>query len=305
MMRDCDNYAYVFDIKRFALHDGPGIRSTLFVKGCPLNCAWCQNPEGLSMTPDLWYQSVLCIGCQTCVGTCPENALGFEGSVLRIDKEKCTKCGCCTESCPTLALRSDAWRMSGAEAAEELLKDEKFFANSGGGCTISGGECTCVPEFTIEVLRRLKQKGISTAIETCLYTKWDTLSQIVRYTDLVIADIKLYDAGRHIACTGSNNAIILDNLRRLCEEKTALLVRIPMIPGFTADAENLQNIAAYLSGIEPEIDVELLNYNPLCMSKYTALDEKYPIPPEARPFSEQEMEGFKSILHEHGMKNVF
>jgi len=290
----------IFDLKRFAVHDGRGIRSTLFLKGCPLRCPWCQNPEGLSRELRLWHQPATCIRCGTCTAACPEKALSLTERV-RIDREKCTLCGVCAERCPTGALSLDGREISAEQAAELLLRDLPFFGN-GGGITLSGGEATAQPEFALEVLRLCRERGAGTAMETCLFAPWETISRFLPYVDYFLTDLKLFDPEEHLRATGVPNAPILANFRALSEAGADILARTPLIPGFTDTEENIRSIARFVVSVNREIPCELLNYNPLCRSKYAALDEEYPV--SGGPLSEERMEAFRAILREEGVRHI-
>jgi pyruvate formate lyase activating enzyme len=292
--------ANVFDIKRFGINDGEGIRTVFFLKGCPLRCAWCQNPEGLTPDIKLWYARHRCVGCKACVAACPEGAVTFDEKGVSIDDEKCTRCGLCVKACPTGALRFDATRMTVEEALREVEKDRVFYEASGGGVTLSGGECTMSPAFSLELLAACKAMGINTAIETCLKVPTETLKAFLPVTDRIIADVKLADPALHKAFTGADNALILKNLTMLAESDCDLSLRIPLIPGFTATEENVLAIGELIAKLPRKIPVELINYNPMCREKFVALRKTYPVSDTA-PLGRSRMARFREKLENLGL----
>ena len=288
-MTDNDEWGVVFDIKRFAVHDGDGIRSTLFTKGCPLKCKWCHNPEGQSLDIELMWFETLCIGCGECIKSCPYDALTFEKSRVTIVREKCRKCGNCIDACPSLALKFDGWKMHYKDAFDELMKDKVFFQGSGGGVTISGGDPLVQSGFNLKVLALCKEAGVNTTIETCLYASRDVVMKFAEVVDNFIIDIKILDESNHTDAVGVSNRIILDNFEALTKTGANICVRIPLIPGYSDGDENITDIAKYVARVNKNAKVELLNYNPLAKSKYTSLQEEYLISSEAKPLSKEEM----------------
>ncbi len=289
MNKDTD-YGIVFDIKRFALHDGAGIRSTLFTKGCPLRCPWCHNPEGRKLDIELLWFETLCIGCGACVASCPQDALALQENGIVIDRASCVKCGKCIDVCPALALKFDGYRMHYREAFAELIKDKVFFQGSGGGITLSGGDPLVQSEFSLKLLGLCKEEGIHTTIETCLYAPTDTVLKFVGLVDCFYVDIKILDEQKHRAATGVGNKLILHNFEELSARGASICVRIPLIPGYTADDEDICATAEYVAGVNPKAQLELLNYNPLAESKYHSLQERYILPSTTEKFSEEEMQ---------------
>ncbi len=293
--------ALVFDIKRFGVNDGNGIRTVLFLKGCPLRCRWCQNPEGLTPGINVWYARSLCILCRSCAAACPEKCIGFDEEGVRIDHDACTRCGACIQACPTGALRFDAQEMTVAEAMREILKDEVFYRTAGGGVTLSGGDPAFSPGFSAALLKACRERGIGTAAETSLYASPDVADTLADACDEVIADIKLIDPKRHKAATGRSNAVILRNIRRLAARGATLRLRTPLIPGFTADEENIAGIADFIASVDPSIPYELINFNPMCREKYRSLRWDYGFDSGQKPFSPSEMQGFKAIAESRGL----
>ncbi|HAX40845.1 MAG TPA: glycyl-radical enzyme activating protein [Clostridiales bacterium] len=292
--------ANVFDIKRFSINDGDGIRTTIFLKGCPLACKWCQNPEGLIPEIRLWYARNICVSCKSCIVACEENALRWDDRGVAIDHASCTRCSECVVACPTGAIRFDAREMSVAEALEEIKKDRPFYGTDG-GVTLSGGECMVSPAFSLGVLRGCRECGINAQIETSLYARPEIVDAFAETTDKIIADIKLIDPARHYLATGVDNALILSNIRRLAQQDTNLLIRVPLIPGFTDDEENMRGIAKFVSSLGRDIPVELLNFNPMCREKYESLRKTYQFDPDEREIPQQRVDALKQILTDCGL----
>ena len=292
--------ANIFDIKRFSINDGDGIRTTIFVKGCPLACKWCQNPEGLIPEIRLWYAKNICVACKSCIASCEHDALKWDDRGVAIDHAACTRCGKCVIGCPTGDIRFDARELSVTEALEEIEKDRPFYGTDG-GVTLSGGECMASPAFSLGVLRGCRARGINAQIETSLYARPEIADAFAEAADKIIADIKLIDPARHWLATGVDNTLILSNIKRLAGKGTNLLIRVPLIPGFTDDEENIRGIAKFVSSLGRDIPVELLNFNPMCRKKYESLRETYPFDPDQREIPQERVDALKQILCDHGL----
>ncbi|MCC8166972.1 MAG: glycyl-radical enzyme activating protein [Planctomycetes bacterium] len=288
----------VFSVQRFSVHDGPGIRTTVFLKGCPLRCPWCQNPEGLTRSARVWNFDNLCGGCGNCLSVCPTGALRM-GPDRRpvIDHDRCTVCGGCIRECVRNALAVDGWEVSAAELAETLLADAVFYTAAGGGVSFSGGEPLAQADFVRDVAERCHRAGINTAVETCLEVPWDAVLPTLGVIDHFLVDIKFADSGRHRSVTGVGNDRILDNFRRLARVLPAdrLRVRLPLIPGFTAEADNIAEVADIVRAANAEVPLELLNFNPLAEAKYRRMALRNDFPSDARAYSDDEMAAFRSI----------
>ncbi len=296
----------IIDIRRFTIHDGHGIRSTVFFKGCPLRCEWCQNPEGIGKEIELWYFESKCIQCHSCLNVCQNNALSSQTGHphIVIDKEKCTNMGQCVEVCPTGALCFDGKTITHEEVVEELLKDLPFYQQSGGGITLSGGEPLYQPELALEILKLCKEHNLHTAVETCLYYKKKTLQLVLDYVDLFYVDIKLYDDSEHKKYTGAGNEIIKDNFKFLASTDKEIIVRIPMIPGITANKENIGRIAEFVWDTNKNIPIELMNYNPLAQNKYVLMGKDNPAIKDMKPLEESELDEFYDLLQVVGIKVI-
>jgi len=268
----------VFNVQRFSTEDGPGIRSTVFLKGCPLHCAWCHNPEGLRPAPDLvWYDS-RCIGARDCLHVCPAGALALTPQGMQIDRQRCTSCGACAEACPAAALELIGRPWSAPELLDELLKDRVFYDTSGGGVTFGGGEPLLQVDFLVEMLPRCKEAGLHVALDTCGALPWERCERVLPWVDLVLYDLKNIDSARHRAATGAPNQGILENARRLAGRRVALWIRTPVIPGYTADRENILAIARFIRDNLPGVERwDLLAYTNLGRQKYRRLDQSYPL----------------------------
>ena len=290
----------IFEVKRFAVHDGPGIRSTLFIKGCPLHCPWCQNPEGMRAEIRLWHRPRGCVRCGNCVGACRNGALRLTDRV-HVDLLACQRCGRCIKACPVSAMSMDGREISPGEAAKLLLKDRVFFED-GGGVTLSGGEVFAQWQFALDILKICKAEGVDTAIESCMYVSPEILDQFMPVVDHFIMDIKYMDPEVHRAVLGVDNRRILRNHRQLVNSGADVLVRTPLIPGYTATEENIRAIARYLAQTDANARYELLNFNPLCRSKYSALEQDYPV--NGGALTATEMEGFYGILAQEGIRNI-
>jgi pyruvate formate lyase activating enzyme len=265
----------IFDIHRYALDDGPGIRTTVFFKGCPLACIWCHNPEGMRSGPELYHQAQNCIGCTDCVGVCPQGAITLNGGV-QIDRRRCNVCGQCAALCPGKAMTIKGRYYEPHELVEILLQDQRFFHHSKGGVTFSGGEPTQHPLYLNQVVRLLKHQGIHVALQTCGHFQWDLLQgELLPWVDLIYFDIKCLDPHRHRQWTGQSNRTILNNFSKLVETaRDKLVCTIPLIKGWTAEKKLLQAAAHTIGGID-RLKYCLRPYHPGAMVKTAALGKAH------------------------------
>jgi pyruvate formate lyase activating enzyme len=278
----------IFDIKRFAIHDGPGIRTTVFLKGCPLRCWWCHNPEGIRPVSEPMYFEYKCIECRTCAGVCPAGAIALENGTHYLEREKCTGCGVCSEACPTGALRLAGRVITVEGLLQELEKDVLFYDNSGGGVTFSGGEPLMQHRFLMEALRECKKRDLSTALDTSGYAAGDVFAAVLDYVDIFLFDLKLADDGEHRKYTGVSNAPIKNNLRLLAEagRGSDVILRLPVVPGVT-DTE--QNIAGLLDIVLPLKGIRRIDLLPFhdVSEKYCRLGREYKMPACGAPTPER------------------
>jgi pyruvate formate lyase activating enzyme len=265
----------VFNIQRCSLHDGPGIRTTVFLKGCPLSCFWCQNPESQSGDPEILLDRRKCTLCGACLQACRNRAVRLAGGELVLDRAVCRGCGRCVTACPNEARSISGKRMSVEEVLREVLRDVTFYRRSGGGVTLSGGEPLAQPRFSREVLRRCKEEGLHTALDTCGCAPWPRLKEVLEYADLVLFDVKHLDAAKHREATGRDNRSILENAKRIAKFKP-LRVRVPLIPGFNDSAETVGDIVRFAEDELGGPPVDLLPYNRLGEIKFDFLDKPGP-----------------------------
>lgn len=265
----------IVDIKRNALDDGPGIRTTVFFKGCPLSCVWCQNPEAISPYVEIMFSPGDCIACRTCEQVCPEGAISFGVGPIPIDRARCRHCGTCVDNCLGMGMRRVGKYYSPMELVEIVSQDIPFYRNSGGGVTLSGGEATLYPRYLEPFLEEAKSRGIHINLETCgYYHEPEFRRAILPYLDLIYFDIKIFDSHLHQQYTGHSNEIILNNLRTLVEYgQVRVLPRVPLIPEITDTAENLEAIAGFLKGIGVK-KAALLPYNPMWVTKADNLSKE-------------------------------
>ncbi len=294
----------IFDIERFAIHDGPGIRTTLFLKGCPLACAWCHNPESISPRPQLAFFPDKCIGCGRCFAVCPRGVHETTADGTRLlARERCTACGTCASECCSGALVIEGREITVEEACRELARDRPFYETSGGGVTLSGGEPLAQPDFTAAVLERCKADGMHTCLDTSGQAEPQALELALRHTDLVLYDFKLADSERHRRATGSANGLIRENLLRVDAHGTPVEIRIPVVPGMNDDEANARDTAAALAGLRVIRRVTLLGYHRLGEAKYERLGRTYRLA-GTQPPSREELERFAAPLRAAGLTVV-
>lgn len=264
----------IFKIKRFSVHDGPGIRTAVFLKGCPLNCIWCHSPEGISGDIAIWYYRNICIFCGSCVESCPNTALELkeEGEkLIDINRVRCKVSGYCVKVCPTGAMQFTGTESTVQDIISEVEKDMIFYESSGGGITVTGGEPLYQPEFLTGILKECKVRNIHTAIETSLYAEIEAIEQVIDLTDLFIADLKLFDPDLHIKYTGKDNERIKNNFKYIADYGKEIIVRIPLIETITDTESNLSAIQRFVKKVNDRIPIEKIKYNPLAENNYKRL----------------------------------
>jgi pyruvate formate lyase activating enzyme len=257
----------LLDIKRMAVHDGPGIRTTVFLKGCPLRCRWCHNPEGVSPKPEIGFLKKRCVSCGKCAKVCPRGAHVFSDGSHLVNHALCAACGKCVDACLSDALEYYGREVSVEDGVKAVLEDKTFYIQSGGGCTLSGGEPLLQAEFCADLFRLLRKEGVHCAVDTSGAVGWESFETVLPYTDLFLCDVKHTDDQLHREHTGSPNRQILDNLKRLSECGVPIEIRIPTIPGFNADEESMAAMGKLLSGLPNIVGVRLLPYH-LARQKY-------------------------------------
>lgn len=303
-----------YDIQGFSVQDGPGIRTTVFLKGCPLRCPWCHSPESQEFPTELNWMKVRCIGvdaCGLCLDACPHglitrgeettDATGAPITYPKVDKSGCDECGACAKACKATALYMCGEDKTLEEIMHRLRHDKPFFDTSGGGVTVSGGECLCQPEFTLELLKQCKAEGIHTAVDTTGFVKWDVIESVLPYTDLFLYDLKCMDSALHKQVIGVPNELILENCKKIAEHGGKIQIRIPTIPMFNDSKEHFDKYGEFLVGIKDAIDiVQLLPYHTLGVSKHERLlkEEKIFV---ATPPTDKLMQERKAQLEAYGL----
>ena len=289
----------VFDMDSFAVHDGPGIRLAVYLKGCPLACRWCHSPESRRPAPELVFAGDRCTFCGACVAACPQEVHAVCNGRHELTRAHCRVCGKCVERCPAGAVQIKGYRIAPPAVVEKAVRLKPFFDASGGGVTLTGGEVTMQSEFAAAVLAGCRRSGISTAIETCGYCEWEALASLLADTDLVLYDLKMIDDSEHQRWTGRSNHRILDNLRRLAGRNVQ--VRVPLIPGITDTRENLASVFEFVRGASLP-GVCLLPYNPSSGAKYEWLGIGYEI--QAQPQDSRQIVEMLDLARQLGLEAV-
>jgi pyruvate formate lyase activating enzyme len=298
----------ILHLQRLSTEDGPGIRTTVFFKGCPLRCAWCHNPESISPHPQIQWLESRCIGCQTCLDTCPNDCLAMTPAGLAIDRRCCQACGTCADACPTNALELLGTTIAVEDLVGEVSKDRVYYDKSGGGVTASGGEPLAQPEFVASFLACLQEIGISTALDTCGIASLRSLTKVLPHVDLLLFDLKEVDPARHEAFTGQSNDIVFEALHFIQEymrqdrNKMRLWIRTPLIPGATARKENILGLGAHIQQVLDGLPErwELCAFNNLCRDKYRRLGIDWPYK-DTPLLSRQELLAFEEYARQSGV----
>lgn len=290
----------IFNIQKYSIHDGPGIRTTVFFKGCPLDCWWCHNPESQKVERQLMFLPNKCIICRDCEKVCPTGAISFLNKGFNYNRSKCELCEKCAEICPSEALEFAGKKLNQEDVIKEIEKDKVFYEESGGGVTFSGGEPLVQIDFLDSLLTLAKKKGLHTTIDTCGYAPWENIKRIKDNVDLFLYDIKHMNNEKHKKYTGVSNELILDNLRKLAGEGKKIWVRIPIIPGINDDASNIKETCEFISSLNLR-DVFILPYHNIAIDKYKRLEMEYKIPDIKNP-DDKVMEGIAEKFKAYGLK---
>ena len=291
----------VFNIQRFSLQDGPGIRTTVFLKGCPLKCWWCSNPESQAMYPEVAHSTALCTQCGECVKNCPTQAISLAERGVRIDRKLCKNCATCVSVCYAGALKVYGEEMSTAEVIGEVEKDVAYYRNSEGGVTLSGGEPLAQPNFAISLLKQCQKSGLHTVVDTCGYVAQEVLKRVLRYTDLVLYDLKHANGLTHKRLTAVSNKRILNNLKLVAQSGVGVIVRVPIISDINDSLENMTAIARYVASLTTVKEVNLLPYHRFGVGKYEMLDSTYRLASTLPPKGAQ-LEELTKIVETYGME---
>jgi pyruvate formate lyase activating enzyme len=294
----------VFNLQHYSIHDGPGIRTTGFLKGCPLKCLWCQNPESQDSQPILFFTAEKCSGCGSCVEACPNEAIGLLDNKSKTDRDRCTGKGECVFVSPNDARRIVGREMTAEEVFEDIKTDDIFYRASNGGVTLSGGDPVFQPDFSIAILGLCQSAGIHTAIETCGFLQWSRLKEILEYTDLVLYDIKHMNSSKHKEYTGVTNELILENAEKIHRElKLPIYPRIPLISGYNDSLKNLQCTAEFIaSKLDGKNRVYILPYHRLGENKYKQMERRMTM--NITPPSDTDLENARKIFESTGLSVV-
>lgn len=298
-----DTYATIFNIQRYSIHDGPGIRTTVFFKGCPLSCKWCHNPESISSETQIIRNEINCTLCGSCIIACPTKALTMTNDNIEFDRSKCITCGTCEEVCYHSAIKIAGKKMSVEEVFKEILKDKIFYEESGGGVTFSGGEPLLQSKFLMKLAKRCKEAGIHTTLDTSGFSNWENLKDVIKYIDLILYDFKIVDDDKHKKYVGASNKKIIDNLIKIKNENVNIFLRLPIIKGVNDSLDEANEIVQIINGIKNISQINILEYHKMGMEKYPRLGKQYELTGEEKP-DEMFINSLKKLYEENGFRVI-
>lgn len=298
-----DIKACVFNIQKYSIHDGPGIRTVVFFKGCPLSCLWCSNPESQDNNVQIVCDKAKCIECLHCIDICPKNAISLCNNHIEIDSNKCISCFTCKNSCPNKALSVEGKFLTISEVMKDIMKDQMFYEESNGGVTLSGGEVLMQHEFASELLKSLKKKNIHTAIETTGYISNEIFSKFIEDVDLLLFDMKHYNREKHFKATNVYNDVIIENLKIALDNGKEVIIRIPVIPNINSDLEDAKGFCKLLKSVNAK-KVNLLPFHQFGQKKYELLNKSYTFQ-NAQQLHEEDLLDYKNIFIQNGFDCYF
>lgn len=298
-----DIKACIFNIQKYSIHDGPGIRTVVFFKGCPLQCLWCSNPESQNSTAQITWDKSKCVKCLHCVDSCEHKSISFDNDRIVIDSNKCTSCLNCVKACPTKALKLEGEYLTLSQVIQAVLKDEVFYEESNGGVTLSGGEVLQQHIFASELLKLLKEKNIHTSIETTGYTSNEIFSKFIENVDLLLFDMKHYDREKHFQATNVYNDIIIENLRTAIKQGKDVIIRIPVIPTINSSLDDAKEFCKLLKSVSVT-KVNLLPFHQFGEKKYELLNKKYKFQ-HVKQLHEEDLLEYKNIFIKNGFDCYF
>jgi len=298
-----NNEGIVFNIQRYSIDDGPGLRTTVFMKGCPLTCLWCSNPESQCMLPEVTYRYTACKRCGTCVKVCPVHAVTLDDDGVHIDRSICTRCEMCIKNCVPEALKMSGKKMTVDEVFKIVKKDADNYEASGGGITCSGGEIMAQADFVAALFKKCREAGFKTNADTSGFGDPSALEKILEYSDLVYFDLKHMDPDKHREYCGQTNDLILKNLALVVKKGVPIVIRVPLIPGYNSSEENLQALAKAVADITKDATVNLLPYHRYGANKYRMIDMTYQLENVAEP-TPDELNKAKEIIESYGLQCV-
>lgn len=297
------NFGRIFNIQKFSINDGPGIRTVVFFKGCPLKCAWCANPESQEMRAQIFWDEKKCLHCLTCVKNCPVQAIKNFGEKISVDYKICTECKICVESCPARALTIEGEKKSVEEILRVVMQDVDFYEESGGGVTLSGGEAMMQADFAVELLQALKEKNIHTAIETTGFAPPEIFARVIKHLDLILFDIKHWDENRHKKKIGVSNLPILKNMKFAIDEGKEVLPRMPVIPDYNNSLDDAKNFVRRLNEVGAK-KIQLLPFHQFGENKYKLLGRNYEFE-SVKALHAEDLQGFQKIFLDAGIDAFF